>query len=90
MPPVIGAAQNKNDDSKQEHFAWINDLQVGLSEAKKRNKHVFIDFTGYTCTNCRWMEINIFELDEVKLLFEDFILVQLYLLEIYLNYIHPI
>ena len=21
---------------------------------------MFIDFTGYTCTNCRWMEANIF------------------------------
>ena len=46
--------------------------------ANELNKPVFIDFTGYTCTNCRWMEINVFELVEVQHLFEDFILVKLY------------
>ena len=39
---------------------------------------VFVDFTGYTCTNCRWMEINIFEESEVIELFEQFILIRLY------------
>ena len=57
---------------------WIQDLDQAYLLAEEENKPIFIDFTGYTCTNCRWMEINIFELDEVKLLFEDFILVQLY------------
>ena len=57
---------------------WIQDLDQAYLLAKEENKLIFIDFTGYTCTNCRWMEINVFELDEVKLLFEDFILVKLY------------
>jgi len=78
LPPVIGTAQNNDDDSKQEHFAWINDLQEGLSEANKVNKPLFIDFTGYTCTNCRWMETNIFVEPEVQSLFDEFVLVQLF------------
>ena len=78
LPPVIGTAQNNYDDSKQEHFVWINDLQEGLSEANKVNKPLFIDFTGYTCTNCRWMETNIFVNPEVQLLFDEFVLVQLF------------
>ena len=78
LPPVIGVAQNNDDGSKQEHFAWINDLQEGLIEANKVNKPLFIDFTGYTCTNCRWMETNIFVEPEVQSLFDEFVLVQLF------------
>ena len=78
LPPVIGAAQNNDDGSTQEHFVWINDLQDGLSEANKVNKPLFIDFTGYTCTNCRWMETNIFVEPEVQSLFDEFVLVQLF------------
>ncbi|MBS30289.1 MAG: hypothetical protein CMG39_03915 [Candidatus Marinimicrobia bacterium] len=58
--------------------SWIENLDEGYSIAKKMNKPIFIDFTGYTCTNCRWMEINIFEENDVKKIFEDFVLVKLY------------
>src|SRR6185503_10621311 len=38
---------------------WIlNDWEKGLAEAKTRDARVLVDFTGYTCTNCRWMEAN--------------------------------
>lgn len=57
---------------------WIEDLDVGYKVSKELKKPIFIDFTGYTCTNCRWMEINIFEEDEVKEIFENFVLVKLY------------
>jgi thiol:disulfide interchange protein DsbD len=39
---------------------------------------VFIDFTGYTCTNCRWMEANVFSKPEVDSLLGQFVLVKLY------------
>ncbi|MBF0240040.1 MAG: thioredoxin family protein, partial [SAR324 cluster bacterium] len=43
------------------------------------HKPVFIDFTGYTCVNCRWMEKNVFAAPLVfEMLRENFILVQLY------------
>ena len=57
---------------------WIEDLDLAYLKAQERNKPIFLDFTGYTCTNCRWMEINIFEQDDVIKLFEEFILVKLY------------
>ena len=57
---------------------WLNNYQEALEQAKEQNRPVFIDFTGYTCTNCRWMESNIFTLDEVQSLFSQFVLVQLY------------
>lgn len=44
-----------------DELSWItNDYENGLKQAKAENKPLFIDFTGYTCTNCRWMEVNMF------------------------------
>lgn len=57
---------------------WIENLDLAYELAKDSNKPIFLDFTGYTCTNCRWMEINIFEDPEVVELFSEFILVKLY------------
>ncbi len=55
------------------------DLEEALAYAKKVNKPVFVDFTGHSCTNCRWMEINIWTDKEVKaILSKDFVLVSLY------------
>ena len=57
---------------------WLTSLEDGLREASRLDKPVFLDFTGYTCTNCRWMEANIFPRSEVRELFEQFVLVRLY------------
>ena len=57
---------------------WIEDLDLAYEKARESNKPIFLDFTGYTCTNCRWMEINIFEEEDVVKLFNQFILVKLY------------
>ncbi len=61
-----------------EELEWGTDYQAALSKARQQNRPVFIDFTGYTCTNCRWMEENIFPLAEVRSRFEEMVLVQLY------------
>ena len=60
----------------EEH--WIDNLEDAFIVSQKENKPIFIDFTGYTCTNCRWMEINIFEEPDVQELFSKFILTKLY------------
>jgi thiol:disulfide interchange protein DsbD len=58
---------------------WIeNDYPAALALAKAENKRVFVDFTGYTCTNCRWMEANIFILKEVETELGKFVRVRLY------------
>jgi thiol:disulfide interchange protein DsbD len=58
---------------------WIlNDLQTGLEEAKAKGKPLFIDFTGYTCTNCRWMESNIFSKPAIERDMNRFVKVRLY------------
>ena len=81
LPPVVESdtgAVSTNGNSMAEEFKWYRDLDQGLTEAKATGKPVFIDFTGYTCTNCRWMEANIFTKREVKDRFNEMILVQLY------------
>ena len=81
LPPVVeveSGAVRTNGASMAEEFQWYRNLNEGLEEAKATGKPVFIDFTGYTCTNCRWMEANIFTKSEVKFRFNEMILVQLY------------
>lgn len=55
------------------------DLQEGLAAAKKMNKPVMIDFTGWSCANCRKMENQVWSKPEVlKRLKNDFVLISLY------------
>ena len=53
-------------------------LEEGLTQAKAENKPIFIDFTGYTCTNCRLIEKNVFPNAGVKAEMEKFVRVRLY------------
>lgn len=61
-----------------EELEWIDDYEAGLAGARESGKPVFIDFTGYTCTNCRWMEANVFTLPKVQERFRQYLLVRLY------------
>ncbi len=89
LPPELSTFQNPISTSTpsspdynvdQVHaLPWLNNLPQALSIAKKENKHVFVDFTGYTCVNCRWMEKHIFANPQVLEKFKQkFVLVQLY------------
>ena len=82
LPPKLHSSMvessysNGNQDS--DSYNWFYELEDGFSAAISNGKPIFIDFTGYTCTNCRWMETNIFTLSEVKSRFNEFNLVSLY------------
>jgi len=57
----------------------FNDYEKGLAYAKKVNKPVMIDFTGYACVNCRKMEQNVWAKDEIlPILKNDVVLISLY------------
>jgi thiol:disulfide interchange protein len=61
------------------NYPWIeNDLPAAQSLAARDGKLIFIDFTGYTCTNCRWMESNIFNRRDVSAEMSRFVLARLY------------
>ena len=58
---------------------WLTDqYDKALALSKETGKPIFVDFTGYTCTNCRWMEKNMFPREEVAALMEKYVLVRLY------------
>ncbi|MBI3260680.1 MAG: thioredoxin family protein, partial [Ignavibacteriae bacterium] len=57
---------------------WFSDYNKALTEAKRINKPIFIDFTGVFCTNCRWMETNIFVKPSVNDLMNNMVRVRLY------------
>lgn len=62
----------------QSNLVWNNNLDDAFIIAKEQNKNIFIDFTGVTCTNCRWMETNIFSINSVDELMSEYVLVSLY------------
>jgi len=79
LPPKNSKSAFNVLGNPHEELAWMtNDFAGALTRAKAENKKVFVDFTGYTCTNCRWMEANMFVLPEVRTEMEKFVLVSLY------------
>lgn len=55
------------------------DYDEGLAYAKSVNKPVLVDFTGWSCTNCRKMEASVWSEPEVlNLLKNDYVLISLY------------
>jgi thiol:disulfide interchange protein DsbD len=59
--------------------AWTkNDYPRALARARAEGKRLFLNFTGYACTNCHWMKANMFPRPEVAAALGDYILVELY------------
>ncbi|HEX5154531.1 MAG TPA: cytochrome c biogenesis protein CcdA [Parafilimonas sp.] len=55
------------------------DLDEGIAAAKVLRKPIMLDFTGYSCANCRKMEAQVWSDPEVlKRINENFVLVSLY------------
>jgi thiol:disulfide interchange protein DsbD len=60
-------------------LAWIeNDYRGALDRARREGKLVFVNFTGYACTNCHWMKANMFSRPEIAAALRNFVLVELY------------
>ncbi len=79
LPPKNAESSLNVLGNRSNELVWMkNDLEGALKKAKAEQKRVFVDFTGYTCTNCRWMEANMFPRPEVKAELEKFVLVSLY------------
>lgn len=79
LPPVGGQPPAVNSADVPAELHWrLNDLPGALALARQQNRRVFIDFSGYTCTNCRWMESNMFTRPEIKVAMNRFVLARLY------------
>ena len=75
LPPAVPSALAASAGAP----VWLlNDYSAAQAAARSSGKLVFVDFTGYTCTNCRWMEANIFGRPDVSAELGQFVLSRLY------------
>ena len=74
-PPLYTQDFNLYED---EVHASFDDYESGMAYAKKVNKPVIIDFSGFGCVNCRKMEASVWTDPKVKELLEnDYVLITL-------------
>lgn len=83
LPPrdyyeLIVKRPSTSDKAARDQLSWHDQLAPALAEAQQRQRPLFIDFTGFTCTNCRWMEANLFVHPEVRQLLEQMVRVRLF------------
>lgn len=70
----VGASSSQTSADE----GWLSSYEQAVMEAEAEGVAIFIDFTGYTCTNCRAMESNIFPLASVQERFDQMKLLKLY------------
>lgn len=80
---IEGAEVNKSGAHKEfecpNGLDCYHDYDEALKAAKEQGKPLFIDFTGWTCTNCRLMEQNVWSDKGIdQIIRNDYILVSLY------------
>ncbi|MDL1913521.1 MAG: DUF255 domain-containing protein [Bergeyella sp.] len=79
LPPFDISYYNKENQGIM-GLKPIHDYFQAIKQAKKENKPVLIDFTGYGCENCRKMEENVWSTPEVfAILRDEVILASLYI-----------
>lgn len=80
LPPAIYPGQEAAGPAGESgHLTWIvDDIDRGMATAKAEGKPLFVDFTGYTCTNCRYMEGSVFPRPEVRARLERMVRVTAY------------
>jgi len=67
------------DQAKAFSAHSFTNFEEGLAEAKKVNKPILIDFTGWACVNCRKMEENVWSEPKIKqILDNEVVLISLY------------
>jgi thiol:disulfide interchange protein DsbD len=74
-PPDYG---QKSGSAQPGGLTWLEDYDAALQQARAENKLLFVDFTGYQCSNCRLMEQDVFPRPEVRAELEKMIRVKLY------------
>ncbi len=61
------------------NLQWMqNQYREALDRARRENKLVFVNFTGYACTNCHWMKANMFTRPEIEAELRKYVLVELF------------
>ena len=73
------SAQAALGGAAQARPAWMkNQYREALDRARQENKLVLVNFTGYSCTNCKWMDANMFPRPEIASAVQELVPVELY------------
>ena len=79
FPPPLCYSVYKSPVNCEKGVEPLRDYEQAIVLAKKLNKPVLIDFTGWACVNCRRMEENVWTDPEVrKRMLDSFVVVSLY------------
>jgi thiol:disulfide interchange protein DsbD len=78
VPAASEISSSAAGGATQTRHAIKNDYQAAFKQAREQNKRVLVSFTGYACTNCKWMKANMFPRPEIAELMNNFILLDLY------------
>jgi thiol:disulfide interchange protein DsbD len=76
LPPVV--VRSGGAGGEQHAFLWLTNLDSARKQAAEESRLIFVNYTGYTCTNCRYMEGGVFPDPAVKPKLDKMILVELY------------
>ena len=77
--PVAADGEAPGAAGGQSGLVWMkNQYREALDRARREGKLVFVNFTGYACTNCHWMKANMFTRPEIAAALQNFVLVDLY------------
>ncbi|TDN87641.1 thiol:disulfide interchange protein DsbD [Salegentibacter sp. 24] len=77
-PPLFYSIYDKGTEAPLGLKAY-KDWDQGLEAARKQNKPIILDFTGWACVNCRKMEEQVWSNPEVfDVLNDEYILISLY------------
>ena len=78
-PPSYYNLQLQEDTGCPLGLNCFHDLESGIEEAKEEGKPILLDFTGYSCINCRKMESDVWSDPEIyELLDKKFVIISLY------------
>jgi thiol:disulfide interchange protein DsbD len=76
VPPL--ETQDFNLYSHSDNYVELDDYDEAMTYAAENHKPVLIDFSGYGCVNCRNMEAEVFDTDQVRSYLKDnFVVVKL-------------
>jgi len=79
FPPPLCYSVYKNPVNCKRGFKPLEDYEAALAKARKENKPLLIDFTGWACVNCRKMEESVWTDPTVdSLMHKEFVVVSLY------------
>ena len=79
IPPDFYSISSDNNEQCPLGLDCFKNFDDGIAEAKRLNKPVLLDFTGWSCVNCRKMENDVWRQNKVyDLLKNEVVLISLY------------